>query len=109
MAGKEDGAKQDNPFSFKSFVKRTSTDGGTREGGKREGRRKAKRSTADGAGVPFPEEGWLVFWTLANVCTNNSLCFGLGGENPFSFKKFVKKQVYTACFMLYMYAHISTT
>ena len=50
--------------------------------------------------------------TWANVCTNNSLCFGLGGENPFSFKKFVKKQVYTevvACFMLYMYAHISTT
>ena len=57
MATNEGGA--DNPFSFKSFVKRTGADGGAKTGGKKEGGRKSKCSAApqDGGGVPFPEEG----------------------------------------------------
>ena len=61
MAANEGPAKggEDNPFSFKTFVKRTGVDGGTKAGGKKEGDRKSKRSTTtprDG-GVPFPKEG----------------------------------------------------
>jgi transcriptional regulator NrdR family protein len=67
------GDDEGNPFSFKTFVKRTGVDGGAKGGVKKEGGRKSKRpsaATQDAGSVPFPE----------------------GGENPFSFKKFVKKQ-----------------
>lgn len=46
---------EDNPFSFKTFVKRTSSDIGAK-GGKRDGGKRT-RSTAAKAKVPFPEEG----------------------------------------------------
>ena len=51
-------ASGDNPFSFKSFVKRTSTDAGAKGGsGGREGGR--KKSSHDAGSLPFPEEGCL--------------------------------------------------
>ena len=59
MAANE--GSEDNPFSFKKFVKRTGADGGTKGGGKTEARKKSKRptvATQDG-GVPFPEEEGL--------------------------------------------------
>ena len=49
-----------NPFSFKTFVKRTGVDGGAKGGVKKEGGRKSKRpsaATQDAESVPFPEEG----------------------------------------------------
>ena len=54
---RQDGnANEDNPFSFKSFVKRTSTDVGVKRTGK--GRKTSSSSTAlDSGVVPFPEEG----------------------------------------------------
>ena len=52
------GGSEDNPFSFKSFVKRASTDGGVKPEGKREKKKKTRgENTSD---VPFPEEGWLI-------------------------------------------------
>ena len=50
----------DNPFSFKRFVKRTSTDVGAKGGGEKDGGK--KRSSQDtGSSVPFPEEGLKAF------------------------------------------------
>lgn len=46
---------EDNPFSFKKFVERTSTDVGTKGGGGKDGGK--KRSSQDAGSVPFPEEG----------------------------------------------------
>jgi transcriptional regulator NrdR family protein len=67
--GGKEGGGGDNPFSFKSFVKRASTDGGVKAVMK-EGAGRGKK-TRSAAALPFPEEG---------------------EGNPFSFKQFVKKQ-----------------
>ena len=48
----------DNPFSFKSFVKRAGTDGGVK-GATKEGTGKRKK-TRSATALPFPEEGELV-------------------------------------------------
>lgn len=51
------GGSEDNPFSFKRFVKRSSNDGAVKTGGKREKKKKTRaEATSD---MPFPEEGWL--------------------------------------------------
>lgn len=47
--------REDNPFSFKSFVKRTSTDVGMKSG-KCDGAERGKKTRAKSK-VPFPEEG----------------------------------------------------
>jgi hypothetical protein len=52
------GDDEGNPFSFKTFVKRTGVDGGAKGGVKKEGGRKSKRpsaATQDAGSVPFPE------------------------------------------------------
>ena len=56
--GANEGGGGDNPFSFKSFVKRASTDGGVK-GATREGSGRGKK-TRSAAALPFPEEGGLV-------------------------------------------------
>ena len=53
--GANEGGDGDNPFSFKSFVKRASTDGGVK-GATREGTGRGKK-TRSAAALPFPEEG----------------------------------------------------
>ena len=58
------GGIKTNPFSFKSFVKRASTDSGVKRGKKGgAGRERKTRSTtalSSKGMVPFPEEGELM-------------------------------------------------
>ena len=88
--GGKEGGGGDNPFSFKSFVKRASTDGGVKAVMK-EGTGRGKKTRSAAAALPFPEEGGLicmqlgfricieylymyVYDTLCVVCTELSMC-----------------------------------
>lgn len=51
---------EDNPFSFKTFVKRTGADGESKASRRREGGKKSKKAQDVGSGVPFPEEGSII-------------------------------------------------